>query len=57
MINLARRIFSMKRSRLAKRQIPFAPQQPVQGTQVAEVTRNMGISEQTVYRWNKKLGN
>ena len=32
------------------------PQQAEQGTQVAEVTCKMGISEQTFYRWNKKYG-
>jgi putative transposase len=56
MTNLARRIFSMKRSRFTEQQIAFALQQAEQGTQVAEVTRKMGISEQTFYRWKKKFG-
>ena len=46
----------MKRSRFTDQQIAFALQQAEQGTQVAEVTRKMGISEQTFYRWKKKFG-
>jgi len=46
----------MKRSRFTEQQIAFALQQAEQGTQVAEVTRKMGISEQTFYRWKKKFG-
>jgi putative transposase len=56
MTNLARREFSMKRSRFTDQQIAFALQQAEQGTQVGEVTRKMGISEQTFYRWKKKFG-
>jgi putative transposase len=56
MNNLARRIFSMKRSRFTEQQIAFALQQAEQGIQVAEVTRKMGISEQTFYRSKKKFG-
>jgi len=56
MQNLARREFSMKRSRFTDQQIAFALQQAEQGTAVAEVTRKMGISEQTFYRWKKKFG-
>jgi len=41
----------MKRSRFTEPQIAFALQQAEQGTQVAEVTRKMGVSEQTFYRW------
>ena len=37
----------MKRSRFTEQQIAFALQQAEQGTQVGEVTRKMGISEQT----------
>ena len=44
----------MKRSRFTDQQIAFALQQAEQGTQVGEVTRKMGISEQTFYRWKKK---
>ncbi len=46
----------MKRSRFTYQQIDFALQQAEQGTQVAEVTRKMGISEQTFNRWKKKFG-
>ena len=46
----------MKRSRFTDQQIAFALQQAEQGTQVGEVTRKMGISEQTFYRWKKKYG-
>ena len=45
----------MKRSRFTDQQIAFALQQAEQGTQVGEVTRKMGISEQTFYRWKKKF--
>ena len=34
----------------------LCPAAPEQGTQVAEVTRKMGISEQTFYPWKKKFG-
>ncbi len=40
----------MKRSRFTDQQIAFALQQAEQGTQVAEVTRKMGINQQTFYR-------
>jgi putative transposase len=46
----------MKRSRFTDQQIAFALQQAEQGTQVGEVTRKMGISEQTFYRGKKKFG-
>jgi putative transposase len=45
----------MKRSRFTDQQIAFALQQAEQGIQVGEVTRKMGISEQTFYRWKKKF--
>lgn len=46
----------MKRSRFTEQQIAFFLQQAEQGTQVAEVARKMGISEQTFPRWKKKFG-
>jgi len=49
-------MFSIKRSRFTDQQIPFALHQAEQGTQVAGVTRKMGISEQTFCRWKKKFG-
>ena len=45
----------MKPSRFTDQQIAFALQQAEHGTQVAEVTRKMGISEQAFYRWKKSL--
>ena len=49
----------MERSRFTDQQIAFALQQVGQNTAVGEVTRKMGISEQTFYRWKnwkKKFG-
>ncbi len=46
----------MKRSRFTEEQLALARQQAEQGTQVAEVTRKVGSSEQTFYRWKKKYG-
>jgi len=45
----------MKRKRYTEEQIAFALRQAESGTPVAEVTRKMGISEQTFYRWKKKF--
>lgn len=44
----------MKRKRYTEEQIAFALRQAESGTPVAEVTRKMGITEQTFYRWKKK---
>jgi putative transposase len=44
----------MKKSRYTAEQIAFALRQTESGTQVSEVCRKMGISEQTFYRWKKK---
>ena len=44
----------MKTSRFTEQQIAFALKQAETGTSVKEVTRKMGISEQTFYRWKKK---
>jgi len=46
----------MRKSHYTEEQIAFALRQVEQGTPVAEVTRKMGISEQTFYRWKKKYG-
>jgi putative transposase len=46
----------MKRSRFTDQQIAFALQQAEQGTQVAEVTRKMGISEQTLTAGKRSSG-
>ena len=44
----------MKRKRYTDEQIAFALRQAEHGTPVVEVTRKMGVSEQTFYRWKKK---
>ncbi len=44
----------MKRKHYTEEQIAFALRQAESGTPVAEVTRKMGITEQTFYRWKKK---
>ena len=46
----------MKRSRFVEQQIAFALQQAERGTQVGDVCRKMGVSEQTFYRWKKRFG-
>ena len=46
----------MKRKRFTESQIAFALQQAESGTPVAEVTRKLGIAEQTFYRWKKRYG-
>ena len=45
----------MKRSRYTAEQVAFALRQAESGTQVSEVCRKMGISEQTFYRWKKRF--
>ena len=45
----------MKRKRYTEPQIAFALRQAESGTPVAEITRKLGISEQTFYRWKKKF--
>ncbi len=46
----------MKKTRDSEEQIAFALRQADTGTPVAEVTRKLGISEQTLYRWKKQYG-
>ncbi len=45
----------MKRKRFTESQIAFALRQAESGTPVAEITRRLGISEVTFYRWKKKF--
>ncbi len=45
----------MKGSRYTVEQVSFAMRQAESGTPVSEICRNMGISEQTFYRWKKKF--
>jgi len=44
----------MKKSKYSAEQVAFAIRQAESGTQVPEICRKMGISEQTFYRWKKK---
>ncbi len=46
----------MKKTKFTGEQIAFALKQAETGTSVQEVTRKMGISEQTFYNWKKKYG-
>ena len=47
----------MKRSRFTEEQILFALKQADAGQPVADVVRQMGISEATFYVWKKRYGN
>ena len=44
----------MKRSRFSEEQIAFALRQAESGTPVADVSRQLGVSEATFYLWKKK---
>jgi putative transposase len=44
----------MKKQRFTEEQIAFALRQAGSGTPVAKVTRKLGISEQTFYRWKRR---
>ena len=44
------------KKKFTEEQIAFALKQVEHGTQVAEVIRKMGITEQIYYRWKKKCG-
>ena len=45
----------MKKKRFTEQQIAFALRQAEQGTSVEEITRRLGVSEATFYRWKKKF--
>jgi len=45
----------MKRSRYREEQIAYALRQAESGTAVADVCRQLGISEATFYVWKKKV--
>jgi putative transposase len=47
----------MKRSRYSDEQIAYALKQADGGTAVADVCRQLGISEATFYVWKKKYAN
>jgi putative transposase len=46
----------MKKSKFTEQQIAFALRQAETGTKVKEVIRQLGITEQTFYRWKRKYG-
>ena len=45
----------MKQKRFTEQQIAFALRQAEQGTAVEEITRKLGVSDATFYRWKKKF--
>jgi putative transposase len=47
----------MKRSRYSDEQIAYALRQAETGTAVADVCRQLGISDATFYVWQKKYAN
>jgi len=44
----------MKKQRFTEEQIAFALRQAENGTAVTEITRKIGVSEQTFYRWKRQ---
>ena len=46
----------MKKSKFTESQIAFALRQAETGTKVKDVVRQLGITEQTFYRWKRKYG-
>ncbi len=46
----------MKKSRFTEEQIAYALRQAESGTPVADVCRQMGVSEASCYVWKKKYG-
>lgn len=46
----------MKRSRFSEEQVTYALRQADSGTAVADVCRQLGVSEATFYVWKKKYG-
>ncbi len=45
----------MKKTRFTEQQIAFALREAEGGTPVEQITRKMGVSEATFYRWKKKF--
>lgn len=46
----------MRTSRFTDEQIGYAMRQAEAGTPVAEICRQLGVSQQTFYRWKRKFG-
>jgi putative transposase len=46
----------MKRSKFSEEQVAYALRQAESGTAVADVCRQLGVSEATFYAWKKKYG-
>ena len=46
----------MRKSRFAEEQIAFVLRQSESGISIGDITRKLGIAEQTFYRWKKKYG-
>lgn len=46
----------MKKSKFTEAQIVFALKQAEQGVAITEITRRMGITQATFYRWKKQYG-
>ncbi len=47
----------MKKSRYTEEQISYALRQAESGTPVADVCRQLGVSEASFYLWKRKYGN
>jgi putative transposase len=47
----------MKKSRFSEEQITYALRQADSGTAVADICRQLGVSEASFYHWRKKSGN
>jgi putative transposase len=45
------------KKRFSEAQIAFALRQAASGTPIAEITRKMGVSDVTFYRWKKLYAN
>ena len=45
----------MKKSRFSEEQVAYALRQAESGTAVADVCRQLGVSEATLYVWKKKF--
>lgn len=45
----------MKKTRFTEQQIAYALRQAESGVSVEEITRKMGVTQATFYRWKKKF--